>query len=119
MQEFDVIRLLIYGCSVMISVVTFLKHVRIEGVIGTSTKMISAGTFCVIGSLLIHILLSLLGNESNEINPLWELITIMAFVLGIGLVFFGLWKTSIFFDELHRQAEKQVIITQQSDAEQK
>jgi len=110
MQEFDIIRVLFYGCCMMVSIVTFVKQFNLKGVIGSATKLISFGIFLITGSLLFETMLSLY----EDIMPLWytllSAIGIGFLALGVGFVFYGLWKVSIYFDNLKASAEKYTVI---------
>jgi hypothetical protein len=109
MQEFDIIRVLFYGCCMMVSLVTLVKQFYLKGMIGSATKLISFGIFLMTASLLFETVLSLY----EDIIPLWytilSVIEIGLLTLGVGFVFYGLWKVSIYFDNLKATAEKYTV----------
>ena len=104
MQEFDLIRVMIYGCCMTISIVTFVKQLRIKGIFGTSNKLISFGIFSISSSLLFQTIFSILDYQDPIWNPIIQIFILFLFVIGIGLTFFALWKVTIFFDELRNTA---------------
>ncbi|MFX0052626.1 MAG: hypothetical protein ACFFAJ_17155 [Candidatus Hodarchaeota archaeon] len=109
MQEFDIIRVLFYGCCMMVSIATIVKQFNLKGIIGSATKSISFGIFLITGSLLFETTLSFYEN----IEPLWltllSTIGIGSLALGVGFVFYGLWRVSIYFDELKETAKKYTV----------
>ncbi|MFX0183146.1 MAG: hypothetical protein ACFE95_08710 [Candidatus Hodarchaeota archaeon] len=109
MQEFDIIRVLFYGCCMMVSIVTIVKQFYLKGIIGSATKLIGFGIFLITGSLLFETTLSLY----EDIEPLWytllSVIGIGLLALGVGFVFYGLWKVTIYFDNLKMFAEKYTV----------
>ena len=115
MQEFDILRIMIYIVSMMISIVTIFKQFQLKGTIGTSIKIISLGFFLSMASLLFQTLLVMMEEQIQD--PVWEPIldigSTMVLVLGIGLILFGLWKISLVFDEIHTQAREQTISVEQ------
>lgn len=104
-------------CGLMISIVTIAKQFQLKGIIGSSTKMISVGVFFITGSLLFQTLLSFVGDQIIDpiLEPILDLISILGIVFGIGIVFFGLWKISVMFDEIRSSAQKHVTLVQLED----
>ncbi|UCG01365.1 MAG: hypothetical protein JSW11_17320 [Candidatus Heimdallarchaeota archaeon] len=111
MEEFNALRVMIYIFSMMIGLVTIAKQFKLKGTIGTSIKIISLGFFFSVSSLLFQTLLVMMEEQIQD--PIWEPIldigSTMVLVLGIGLILFGLWKISLFFDEIHNQAQKHTL----------
>ncbi|MFX0013117.1 MAG: hypothetical protein ACFFB2_04755 [Promethearchaeota archaeon] len=106
MQEYDIIRGMLYGCCMMISLVTTAKQFRLEGIFGTSNKIISLGAFFISCGLLSQTIISILNYQDPIWNPLVQLVFLVLISIGFGFVFFGLWKISVFFDELKTKAKK-------------
>ena len=117
MQEFDILRIMIYIVSMMISIVTVFKQFQLKGTIGTSIKIISLGFFLSMASLLFQTLLVMMEEQIQD--PIWEPIldigSTMVLVLGIGLILLGLWKISLVFDEIHSQARKHTLSIKQDE----
>lgn len=109
MQEFDIIRVLLYTCCIMISLVTTAKQFRLEGIFGTSNKLISLGAFFIACSLLFQTIFSILSYQDPIWSPITQLVFLLLFVIGISFIFFGLWKISIFFEELKATSKKHVL----------
>ncbi|UCG90174.1 MAG: hypothetical protein JSU57_00165 [Candidatus Heimdallarchaeota archaeon] len=118
-QEFDFLRVMIYIFSMTISIVTIIKQLKLKGIIGTSTKIISLGLFFSVSSLLFQTVIIMIGEQIQD--PIWEpvidIALSMVLVLGIGLIFFGLWKISLFFDEIHNQAQEHIFSIRQNKNE--
>jgi len=55
----------------------------------------------MMGSLLFQAIYDILGFQDPIWDPIIKIVLLMILTLGLGFVFFGLWKVSIFFDELH------------------
>ena len=104
-------------CGLMISIVTIVKQFQLKGIIGSSTKMISIGVLFITGSLLFQTLLSFIGDQIVDplFAPILDLISIFGIAFGIGLVFFGLWKISVMFDEISSRAQKHMTLVQLED----
>lgn len=115
MQEFDLFRILIYGSCIMISIVTFLKQLRIKGIFGTSNKFISSGVFFISCSLLFQSVISIIDYQDVIWSPIIQISILMLFIVGIMLVFWGLWRVTIFFDTLRLKAEKPELLSQMNE----
>ncbi|MHA2366705.1 MAG: hypothetical protein ACXAC7_22320 [Candidatus Hodarchaeales archaeon] len=114
MQEFDLLRVMIYGSCIMISIVTFLKQLRIKGIFGTSNKFISSGVFLISCSLLTESVISIIDFQDVIWSSIIQIILLMLFIVGIILVFWGLWQVTIFFDTLRLKAEKPDLLDEES-----
>ena len=118
MQEFDILRLLLFLVSITIGIVTIVKLLPQKGAIGTSNKQISLGVLLMVISLFSQTFVNMLG-ASSTLGPTWEpildLIFFMGLAVGIGSIFFGLWKISITFDEIHNKAVSQTLLVSQDD----
>ncbi|MFW9854303.1 MAG: hypothetical protein ACFFFG_04555 [Candidatus Thorarchaeota archaeon] len=104
MDEFDLIRIALFGICMMISIVTILKQTRLSGVFGTSNKLISTGVLMLSITFLTQTIYAFIGIQDPIWHPIIQLVLLMSTSLGLGLIFFGLWKVTLFFDELHNQA---------------
>jgi hypothetical protein len=101
MQELDIIRIALFVIGMMVCLVTIFKLARLKGIFGTSNKIIGIGVFLMISSLLLQIIYEITEFSDPVWDSLIHIALLMILTLGLGLVFFGLWKVSIFFDELH------------------
>ena len=110
MQEFDFIRIMIYSCSLMISIVTYLKQIRIKGIFGMSSKGISVGVFLISFSLLFQTFYLILNFEDPIWSPIISITFLVLFLVGMALIFWGLWRVTIFFDTLRAEIGKSEII---------
>lgn len=117
MQEFDLFRVMIYGCCMMISIVTYLKQIRIKGIFGMSNKLISVGVFLISCSLLFQTVISILDFQDAIWSPIIHITFLMLFIVGIILVFWGLWRVTIFFDTLRSKTEKPDLLNQTNEGE--
>lgn len=115
MQEIDLFRVMIYVSCIMISIVTFLKQLRIKGIFGTSNKFISSGLFLISCSLLFESVISILDYQDVIWSSIIQIFLLMLFIVGIVLVFWGLWQVTIFFDNLRLNAEKPELLTQMNE----
>ncbi|MHA2245631.1 MAG: hypothetical protein ACXADY_11760 [Candidatus Hodarchaeales archaeon] len=115
MQEFDVLRIIIYIVSMMISIVTLVKLLKLKGTIGTSIKLISLGFFFSMASLLFQTILFMMEEQIQDpvLEPILDIGSTMILGLGIGLILFGLWKLSLVFDKIHNQAQEQTLSVNQ------
>jgi hypothetical protein len=104
MDEFDLIRIALFGVCMMISIVTIIKQARLAGVFGTSNKLVSTGVLLLSVSLLVQTIYNVLSIQDPIWHPIIQLVLLMTITLGLGLIFFGLWRVTLFFDELHNQA---------------
>ncbi|MFW9778033.1 MAG: hypothetical protein ACFFE8_04200 [Candidatus Heimdallarchaeota archaeon] len=104
MDEFDLIRIALFGVCMMVSIVTILKQARLAGIFGTSNKLISSGVLLLSAAFLTQTIYTFMGTQDPIWHPIIQLVLLMSISLGLGLIFFGLWKVTLFFDELHNQA---------------
>ena len=108
MQEIDVLRVMLFSVCMMISFVTFTKQLRIRGLFGTSNKLISIGTFLLATSLLVQAILSIINYQDVVWLPILQISALILTFIGFGFIFIGLWKISIFFDELKMSTKKSI-----------
>jgi hypothetical protein len=101
-----------------IGIVTIVKLLPQKGTIGTSNKQISFGVFLIVISLFSQTFVNLLGASAihgSIWEPILDLIFFMGLAVGIGAIFFGLWKISILFDEIHNKAVSQTLLVSKDD----
>jgi len=111
-QEFDFFRVMIYGCCIMISIVTYLKQIRIKGIFGMSNKLISVGVFLISCSLLFQTVILIIDFQDAIWSPIIHITFLMLFIVGMMFVFLGLWRVTIFFDTLRSKIEKPDLLNQ-------
>ncbi|MCK4849474.1 MAG: hypothetical protein KAT16_10630 [Candidatus Heimdallarchaeota archaeon] len=108
MQEIDILGVMLFSICLMISVVTFIKQLRIKGLFGTSNKLISIGTFILTSSLLAQAILSIVNYQDVIWSPILQMSILILSFVGFGFIFIGLWKINIFFDELKLSPKKSI-----------
>ncbi|PWI46563.1 hypothetical protein CEE45_16175 [Candidatus Heimdallarchaeota archaeon B3_Heim] len=108
LQEIDVLRFMLFSVCIMISFVTFAKQLRIRGLFGTSNKLISIGTLLLATSLLVEAILSIINYQDVVWLPILQISILILTFIGFGFIFIGLWKISIFFDELKMATKKSI-----------
>ena len=105
MQEIEVLRLMLYSICMMVSFVTITKQLRIKGLFGSSNKLISAGTLFLTTSLLIQTILSIVNYQDEIWLSIFQLSILILSFVGFSFIFFGLWKITVFFDELKKSTK--------------